>query len=157
LSLAKFEQGLKYMKSARFYWFAGIAFAAGCTAIGSSQYAERFGTPEPRERVVERLPAGDVDYWRDVRPIVENRCVVCHACYDAPCQLKMSSIEGIERGAITSNSYNNWLIEHTWALVPVQGKVGEFLATFKEYPPRAKAASFTIGDALEKLEDGHGG
>jgi arylsulfatase len=62
-----------------------------------------------------------------------------------------------ERATITSNSYNNWLIEHTWALVPVQGMVGDFLATFKEYPPRAKAASFTIGQALEKLESGHGG
>jgi hypothetical protein len=48
------------------------------------------------------------------------------------------------------------LIEHTWALVPVQGIVGEFLATFKDYPPRAKAASFTIGDALEKLENSNG-
>ena len=59
-----------------------------------------------------------------------------------------------ERATITSNNYNNWLIWHTWALVPVQGKVGEFLATFKEYPPRAKAASFTSrpgpGDAPER-------
>jgi arylsulfatase len=62
-----------------------------------------------------------------------------------------------ERATITSNSYNNWLIEHTWALVPVQGLVGDFLGTFKDYPPRAKAASFTIGEALEKLEKGHGG
>jgi arylsulfatase len=62
-----------------------------------------------------------------------------------------------ERATITSNSYNNWLINHTWALVPVQGLVGDFLATFKEYPPRAKAASFTIGEALEKLEKSHGG
>jgi hypothetical protein len=61
-----------------------------------------------------------------------------------------------ERATLTSNSYNNWLIEHTWALVPVQTKVGEFLATFKDYPPRAKAASFTIGDALNKLEQSHG-
>jgi len=62
-----------------------------------------------------------------------------------------------ERATITSNSYNNWLINHTWALVTVQGMVGDFLATFKEYPPRAKAASFTINQALEKLSDGHGG
>jgi arylsulfatase len=62
-----------------------------------------------------------------------------------------------ERATITSNSYYNWLIEHTWALVPVQGIVGDFLATFKTYPPRAKAASFTINQALEKLESGQGG
>jgi len=58
---------------------------------------------------------------------------------------------------ITSNDYNNWLIDHTWALVPVQGIVGKFLATFKEYPPRAKAASFTVDQALETLQKGHGG
>jgi arylsulfatase A-like enzyme len=62
-----------------------------------------------------------------------------------------------ERATITSNDYNNWLIEHTWALVPVQGIVGGFLKTFKEYPPRAKPASFTIDQALEKLQQGHGG
>jgi arylsulfatase len=62
-----------------------------------------------------------------------------------------------ERATITSNSYNNWLINHTWALVPVQGIVGKFLSTFKAYPPRAKAASFSINQALEKLQSSHGG
>jgi hypothetical protein len=45
----------------------------------------------------------------------------------------------------------------SWALVPVQGIVGDFLETFKEYPPRAKAASFTVDQALEALSKGHGG
>jgi hypothetical protein len=62
-----------------------------------------------------------------------------------------------ERAPITSNNYNNWLIKHTWGLVPVQTIVGEFLQTFKEYPPRAAAASFTVDQALEALSAGHGG
>ena len=62
-----------------------------------------------------------------------------------------------EKATITSNSYNNWMINHLWALVPVQGIVGDFLETFKEYPPRAKAASFTVDQALEALSKGHGG
>ncbi|MCH2187017.1 fatty acid cis/trans isomerase [Myxococcota bacterium] len=33
------------------------------------------------------------------REIIDARCVVCHACYDAPCQLVMSSQEGLQRGA----------------------------------------------------------
>jgi arylsulfatase len=41
--------------------------------------------------------------------------------------------------------------------VPAQEKVGEFLATFKEYPPRQKAASFTIDQVLEKMQSAHGG
>jgi arylsulfatase len=32
--------------------------------------------------------------------------------------------------------------------------VGEFLATFKEFPPRQKAASFTIDQVMEKLQSG---
>jgi len=30
--------------------------------------------------------------------------------------------------------------------------VGNFLTTFEDYPPRGKAASFTVGDALEKIK-----
>ena len=30
--------------------------------------------------------------------------------------------------------------------------VEQFLATFKEFPPRQKAASFTIDQALEKMK-----
>ena len=30
--------------------------------------------------------------------------------------------------------------------------VGQFLQTFKEYPPRQKAASFTIDQAMQKME-----
>ncbi len=72
---------------------------AGCTTLATIQLESRYGPSEPRNRVVTSIPADHVDYWRDVNPIVENRCVVCHACYDAPCQLKMESIEGIDRGA----------------------------------------------------------
>ncbi|WP_339721120.1 fatty acid cis/trans isomerase [uncultured Paraglaciecola sp.] len=39
------------------------------------------------------------NYSDDVGPILEQRCVVCHACYDAPCQLKLGSFEGLTRGA----------------------------------------------------------
>ena len=79
---------------------------AGCAAYTTAQFEKRYGTPAPRERVVESLPAGQVDYWSDVKPVMEQRCIVCHACYDAPCQLKLSSIEGIERGASPAVVYN---------------------------------------------------
>jgi arylsulfatase len=62
-----------------------------------------------------------------------------------------------ERATITSNNYWNWYIRHVFLLVPAQEKVGEFLSTFKEYPPRQKAASFTIDQVLETLQDAHGG
>jgi hypothetical protein len=33
----------------------------------------------------------------------------------------------------------------------------KFIATFKKYPPRAKAASFAVDQVMETLEAGHGG
>ena len=45
--------------------------------------------------------------------------------------------------------WGKWMADHTFLLVPAQAIVGEFLKTFKEFPPRAKAASFSIDQALE--------
>jgi arylsulfatase len=43
-------------------------------------------------------------------------------------------------------------LDRAFLLVPAQQYVGQFLATFKDYPPRQKAASFTIGQVLETLQ-----
>ncbi len=43
--------------------------------------------------------------YEQVKPIIERRCVVCHGCYDAPCQLKLSSAEGLQRGASKERIY----------------------------------------------------
>jgi len=41
-----------------------------------------------------------------VLDVIQNRCSVCHGCYDAPCQLRMTSPEGIARGASKQAIYN---------------------------------------------------
>jgi len=56
-----------------------------------------------------------------------------------------------ERAEITSNTYYDWLIDRAYLLVPAQNYVGKFLATFKEYPPRQKAASFSLDQVMDKL------
>ncbi len=56
-----------------------------------------------------------------------------------------------ERSYRTSNTYYDWLLDRAYLLVPAQAYVGEFLATFKEYPPRQKAASFSLDQVMEKL------
>jgi arylsulfatase len=61
-----------------------------------------------------------------------------------------------ERADQTSNTYYDWLLDHAFLVVPAQGIVGDFLATFKEYPPRQKAASFTVDQVMEKLLQGIG-
>ena len=55
---------------------------------------------------------------------------------------------------ITSNTYYDWLLDHVFLLVPAQDIVGEFLMTFKEYPPRMKAASFSLEKVMVKLQEG---
>lgn len=56
-----------------------------------------------------------------------------------------------EQATITSNTYYDWQLDHAFLLVPSQKIVGDFLATFKEYPPRMKAASFSLDKVMEEL------
>jgi arylsulfatase len=56
-----------------------------------------------------------------------------------------------EFSQITSNSYYNWLMNRAFLLVPAQSYVGNFLMTFKEFPPRMKAASFSLAKVMEQL------
>ena len=56
-----------------------------------------------------------------------------------------------ERASITSNTYYDWLLDRAFLLVPAQAYVGKFLETFKEFPPRQKAASFSLDQVMESL------
>ncbi|MEN8204866.1 MAG: arylsulfatase [Pseudomonadota bacterium] len=56
-----------------------------------------------------------------------------------------------ERGLVTSNTYDDWFLDRAYMLVPAQAYVAKFLATFEEYPPRQKAASFSLDQVMEKL------
>jgi arylsulfatase len=57
-----------------------------------------------------------------------------------------------ERADITSNTYYDWLLDRAFILLPIQPLVREFMSTFVDYPPRQRAASFTVDQVLEKLE-----
>jgi len=61
-----------------------------------------------------------------------------------------------ERGMQTSNTYWDWVMDRVYLFVPAQAYVGKFLATFKEYPPRMKAASFSLDQVMEKLQSSGG-
>ncbi len=56
-----------------------------------------------------------------------------------------------ERATITSNTYYDWLLDRAYLLVPAQAYVGQFLETFQEFPPRQKAASFSLDQVMDKL------
>jgi arylsulfatase len=57
-----------------------------------------------------------------------------------------------ERADVTSNTYYDWFLDHAFVVLAAQAIVTRFLETFKEFPPRQRAASFTIDQALEKME-----
>ncbi len=44
--------------------------------------------------------------WTAAEQVFEARCVVCHGCYDAPCQLKLDSYSGIARGGSDQKVYD---------------------------------------------------
>ena len=57
-----------------------------------------------------------------------------------------------ERADTTSNTYWDWFMDRIFLVLPAQQIVGEFLQTFLAYPPRMKAASFTIDQVQARLE-----
>jgi arylsulfatase A-like enzyme len=61
-----------------------------------------------------------------------------------------------ERADVTSNTYYDWLISHAYLVYMGQSEVARFLATFKEFPPRQRPASFSIDQILEKMQQGMG-
>jgi arylsulfatase A-like enzyme len=64
-----------------------------------------------------------------------------------------------ERADITSNTYYDWFLDNAYMVYAAQSMMAEFLSTFVEFPPRQKPPSFTIDQAVAKLEailtDGH--
>jgi hypothetical protein len=80
--------------------------------------------------------------WRE--PLVSLR---------APLMVNLRS-DPFERGPEDASVfYDKWMADRAFLLVPAQAIVGEFLDTFKEFPPRQKPASFSIDEALAKAEE----
>jgi hypothetical protein len=92
--------------------FATICFAAlvavlGCSARKVKVIENNFGPTQPVDRFVDGYQPGEVSFEKDVKPILDRRCGVCHGCYDAPCQLKLTEFEGVERGASKNPVYDS--------------------------------------------------
>jgi arylsulfatase len=62
-----------------------------------------------------------------------------------------------ERADITSNTYYDWFLDHIYIVLAAQTVALEFAETFRDFPPRQKAASFTIDAALQKMNSAAGG
>jgi arylsulfatase A-like enzyme len=85
-----------------------------------------------------------INVWR--RPFVKLR---------APIFFDLK-IDPYEKGDV-GLGYEDWWYRRAYVLVPVQEAVANMVATFKDYPPRQKPASFTVDDALNALTTPSGG
>lgn len=79
---------------------------SACGVLMVDQWDRLYGHGDPHRFDQPAPPrAGQVSY-RQVEPVLSARCAVCHGCYDAPCQLKMTAWEGLARGASTDKVYD---------------------------------------------------
>ncbi|WP_342793929.1 arylsulfatase [Pontiella desulfatans] len=94
---------------------------------------------------MEQKTAGTLRVWMD--PFVPLR---------VPMILNLRR-DPYERAPITSNTYYDWMIDRAYLLVPAQAYVGDFLKTFAEFPPRQKAATFSLDQVIEQMTKGAAG
>ena len=92
----------------KFNWLIIFLLFSGCATLGIIEFDKVYGASHVDNRLSQAKPTSEqtLHFQQEIQPIIENRCVVCHGCYDAPCQLKMESRAGIERGANKTIVYN---------------------------------------------------
>jgi hypothetical protein len=57
-----------------------------------------------------------------------------------------------ERADVDSNTYWDWYLDHAFFIMQAQDLTAKFIASFKDYPPRQKAASFSIDQILANMQ-----
>lgn len=130
---------------------------AGCaTLTQDTELNQRYGPANPARFDVPVAPAPGQPRWADVKPILDNRCVVCHACYDGPCQLKLTAWEGVARGANRQPVYDSTRLREAPmsrlfadAQLPSEWRTKNFTAVLNERPaPEANLAASVIYRSL---------
>ena len=123
-------------------------------------YLTRKEEKSPRKAFFYFSDDGDLvalrfDNWKVV--FMEQRCQGTLQLWAEPfVTLRFPKIfnlrtDPFERADTTSNTYWDWVAQKGYLIMAAQGGVAEFLKSFREYPPRQKAASFTIDQAMEKM------
>ncbi|MGO4805001.1 arylsulfatase [Arthrobacter sp. 2MCAF15] len=118
-------------------------------------------TGSPRKGLVYFSDDGDVlalryDNWKVV--FMEQRVQgTLQVWFEPFVQLRIPKLfnmrtDPFERADVTSNTYFDWLFENDYLIFAAQALMTEFLATFEEFPPRQRAATFSIDQAVEKLQ-----
>lgn len=53
--------------------------------------------------------------------------------------------------------YERWYVDHMFLFAPAAGYVGQWLQSFKEFPPRQKPGSFNLDNVMEAVTSGNSG
>jgi arylsulfatase len=153
------EQLLKGMK------VGGTTYKVHLDGYNLLPYLTGQVTEDPRKEFFYFGDEGDLmalryDNWKFV--FAEQRSPGTMGLWAEPfTQLRLPKLFNLrmdpyERADITSNTYWDWLISHAFVFVPAQAAVGDFLGTFKEFPPSQEAGSFSINKVVEQLQKGAG-
>ncbi len=94
------------MKRKHIYWIIAVVMLSGCGMLRDARFRMNYGPVQPVDRQLGATVPGQVSFVDDVQPILNNRCDVCHGCYDAPCQLRLTSFDGLDRGGSNVLVYN---------------------------------------------------
>ena len=89
-----------------------------------------------------RQDAHGLDVWR--QPYVSLRIPMVT-------NLRM---DPFERAEYESIDYDHWYINHAFVIVPAGGYVGQWLQSFREFPPRQKPGSFNLDRVMEAITAG---
>lgn len=65
------------------------------------------------------------------------------------CNLRMDPFERAEYEE--AMGYQRWYMEHLFAIAPAASYIGQWLQSFKEYPPRQKPGSFSLDRVMEAV------
>jgi arylsulfatase len=61
-----------------------------------------------------------------------------------------------ERADVTSNSYNEWILQHGYLFFGAFALTDKFAKTFKEFPSVQPPGSFSVDDAMAKMSEAAG-
>ena len=94
---------------------AGLLFLAGC--------GEEKGAPVPQ---TGPAPSASPVYMTDIQPIFNRRCIACHGCLGSPCNVKLDSFRGADRGGFGVNPYGNHVGESPRVSMDLVQTTGEW-------------------------------
>ena len=88
--------------------------------------------------------AEGINVWRDQFEVLRAPMLA---------NLRMDPFEKAEYESI---GYNRWWIDHMFVFAPAMAYVGNWLQSFKDYPPRQEPGSFNLDKVMEAMSKGAG-